>query len=94
LVGDGDWFMAAYDGGIFLPNKPKHEYFVIHPDWVSESMTIQKLSLSERKPTYVSKTMTWPGRRCKSAPPAKLQKMYIPVKNHSNKLLAINMLPP
>lgn len=63
----------SYDGGIFLPNKPKHEYFVIHPDWVSESMTIQKLSLSERKPTYVSKTMTWPGRRCKSAPPAKFR---------------------
>ncbi|XP_076103656.1 uncharacterized protein LOC143072551 isoform X5 [Mytilus galloprovincialis] len=61
------------DGGIFLPNRPKHEYFVIHPEWVSESMTIQKLSLSERKPTYASKTMTWPGRRCRSAPPTKFR---------------------
>lgn len=62
----------SYDGGVFLPNKPKHEYFVIHPDWVSESMTIQKLSLSERKPAYV-KSGTWPGRRCKSAPPTKFR---------------------
>lgn len=66
---------ASYsnDGGVFLPNKPKHEYFVIHPDWVSESMTIQKLSLSERKPTFISKSGTWPGRRCKSAPPSKFR---------------------
>ncbi|XP_052101113.1 uncharacterized protein LOC127735060 isoform X4 [Mytilus californianus] len=59
------------DGGIFLPNRPKHDYFVIDPEWVSESLTIQKLSLSERKPTYATRTMTWPGRRCKSAPPSK-----------------------
>ncbi|KAK3097249.1 hypothetical protein FSP39_008057 [Pinctada imbricata] len=56
----------SYDGGIFLPHKAKHDYFVIHPDWVSESMTIQKLSLKDRKK---KKTDTWPGRRCKSAPP-------------------------
>ena len=56
----------SYDGGIFSPKKSPQEYFVIHPDWVSESMTIQKLSLKDRNP---SKTATWPGRRCKSAPP-------------------------
>ncbi|XP_021355865.1 uncharacterized protein LOC110451950 isoform X2 [Mizuhopecten yessoensis] len=61
----------SYDGGIFVPNKPKHDYFVIHPDWVSEAMSIQKLSLKERRP--VSRTGTWPGRRCKSAPPPKLR---------------------
>lgn len=66
-------FYNSYDGGIFLPNKPKQEYFVIHPDWVSESMTIQKLSLSERKPVYAAKVATWPGRRCKSAPASKLR---------------------
>lgn len=59
------------DGGIFLPNRPKHDYFVIDPEWVSESLTIQKLSLSERKPTYATRAMTWPGRRCRSAPPSK-----------------------
>lgn len=58
-----------YDGGIFdTSNYPRKEYFVIHPDWVSEAMTIQKLSLNDRKPVMSS---SWPGRRCKSAPPPK-----------------------
>ena len=62
-----------YDGGLFThPKHSSHDYFVIHPDWVSESMTIQKLSLTERtKVLPVSKSMTWPGRRCISAPPPK-----------------------
>ncbi|XP_048732002.1 uncharacterized protein LOC125648963 isoform X3 [Ostrea edulis] len=60
----------AYDGGMFTPTKAKHDYFVIHPDWVSEAMTIQKLNLSRRPNTLVmSASDTWPGRRCKSAPP-------------------------
>lgn len=63
-----------YDGGLFT--HPKHsnpEYFVIHPDWVSESMSIQKLSLTDRTKVIPkvpkSKSMTLPGRRCNSAPP-------------------------
>lgn len=62
-----------YDGGLFTHPKDLHpDYFVIHPDWVSESMSIQKLSLSERtKHIPRSKSLTWPGRRCNSAPPAR-----------------------
>lgn len=62
-----------YDGGLFThPKNGNPEYFVIHPDWVSESMTIQKLSLTDRtKVLPKSKSMTWPGRRCNSAPPPK-----------------------
>ncbi|XP_022332907.2 uncharacterized protein LOC111130306 isoform X2 [Crassostrea virginica] len=60
----------AYDGGVFTPTGPKSDYFVIHPDWVSEAMTIQKLNLNQRPNTLVlSASDTWPGRRCKSAPP-------------------------
>lgn len=59
-----------YDGGVFThPHSSKREYFVIHPDWVSEAMTIQKLSLTDRK----VRSSTWPGRRCKSAPPPKFR---------------------
>lgn len=62
-----------YDGGLFThPKNSNPEYFVIHPDWVSESMTIQKLSLTDRTKTVPkSKSMTLPGRRCNSAPPSK-----------------------
>ncbi|KAL4227552.1 hypothetical protein ACF0H5_012995 [Mactra antiquata] len=62
-----------YDGGLFAhPKNGNPEYFVIHPDWVSESMSIHKLSLSERtKVLPKSKSMTLPGRRCNSAPPPK-----------------------
>ncbi|XP_053405623.1 uncharacterized protein LOC123565434 isoform X2 [Mercenaria mercenaria] len=62
-----------YDGGLFThPKNGNPEYFVIHPDWVSESMSIQKLSLTDRTKTIPkSKSMTWPGRRCNSAPPSK-----------------------
>ncbi|KAH3833773.1 uncharacterized protein LOC127879254 isoform X2 [Dreissena polymorpha] len=63
-----------YDGGLFTHPRDSHaDYFVIHPDWVSESMSIQKLSLTERKKQLPpkSKSMTWPGRRCNSAPPSK-----------------------
>ena len=75
-----------YDGGLFaIPRNGPHDDFVIHPDWVSESMSIQKLSLSKRtaskpgqsaaKDTRMTKSASWtlPGRRCKSAPPAKLR---------------------
>ena len=70
-----------YDGGLFVhPKKGPKEEFVIHPDWVSESMSIQKLSLSKRTSSKIpvkiermTKSMTWPGRRCKSAPPPKLR---------------------
>lgn len=60
----------AYDGGVFSPTGPKNDYYVIHPEWVSEAMTIQKLNLKRRPNTLVmSASDTWPGRRCKSAPP-------------------------
>lgn len=60
----------AYDGGVFSPTAPKNDYYVIHPEWVSEAMTIQKLNLKRRPNTLVmSASDTWPGRRCKSAPP-------------------------
>lgn len=73
-----------YDGGLFaIPRNGPKDDFVIHPDWVSESMSIQKLSLSKRtaskpvqnavKDPRMTKSMTWPGRRCKSAPPSKLR---------------------
>ena len=70
-----------YDGGLFVhPRKGPKEEFVIHPDWVSESISIQKISLSKRtsnikpvKNERMTKSMTWPGRRCKSAPPSKLR---------------------
>lgn len=53
--------------GIFTNPNTDQEYFIIHPDWLSESLTIEKLSLTDRK----TKTSTWPPRRCKSAPPPK-----------------------
>ncbi|XP_062583289.1 uncharacterized protein LOC134245053 isoform X1 [Saccostrea cucullata] len=60
----------AYDGGMFTPTGPKNEIYVIDPEWVSEAMTIQKLNLNRRPNTLVtSASDTWPGRRCKSAPP-------------------------
>lgn len=61
------------DGGLFThPKNCNPDYFVIHPDWVSESMSIQKLSLTDRnKGIPKSKSMSWPGRRCNSAPPSK-----------------------
>ncbi|XP_067665501.1 uncharacterized protein [Haliotis asinina] len=58
-----------YDGGVFAPTTPRRDFFVIHPDWVSESVTVQKLSLNER----TKKSSTWPGRRCRSAPPPKFR---------------------
>lgn len=62
-----------YDGGLFThPKNHPNDFFVIHPDWVSESMTIQKLSLTERtRALPKSRSMTIPGRRCNSAPPPK-----------------------
>ena len=40
----------SYDGGLFLSaSSCNKDYFVIHPDWVSEAMTVQKLSLTERQ---------------------------------------------
>ena len=38
--------------------------FTVHPEWVSENLTVQRISLQDRYATY-------PGRRCRSAPAAK-----------------------
>ncbi|KAK2164438.1 hypothetical protein LSH36_63g04043 [Paralvinella palmiformis] len=43
-------------------NSPRRQYFTIHPEWQSESGQIRKV-------TYQERAMTYPGRRCKSAPP-------------------------
>ncbi|CAL1531839.1 unnamed protein product [Lymnaea stagnalis] len=68
----------SYDGGFFLGAHSGHaEYFVIHPDWVSEAVSIKKLSIGSKPSTPpVSKSASfrggnWCGRRCLSAPPAK-----------------------
>lgn len=59
------------DGGLFTHQQNSgNDCFVIHPDWVSESISIQKLSLTDRSKNLPrSKSMTWNGRRCNSAPP-------------------------
>ncbi|ESP03324.1 hypothetical protein LOTGIDRAFT_171558 [Lottia gigantea] len=59
----------SYDGGVFLSRSPRHDFFIIHPEWVSEEPTIEKLSIKEKR----AKSMSWPRRRCKSAPPAKIR---------------------
>lgn len=76
----------TYDGGFFLsPSNAKD--FVIHPDWVSEAITVNKVSLLERggrsRTPAKSTAMHGSGaagesgssqrraRRCKSAPPPK-----------------------
>ncbi|KAK7009538.1 hypothetical protein BgiMline_001070 [Biomphalaria glabrata] len=68
----------SYDGGFFLgAHSGQAEYFVIHPDWVSEAVTIKKLSVGNKTvgaPVAKSasfKSGIWSGRRCLSAPPAK-----------------------
>lgn len=66
----------SYDGGFFVgAHSGQAEYFVIHPDWVSEAVTIKKLSIgSKTNGPPVSKSASfrnWGGRRCMSAPPAK-----------------------
>ena len=76
----------SYDGGFFVgAHSGKAEYFVIHPDWVSEVMTIKKLSVSGGGGGGARKTKAAPplshsahfrprslqGRRCLSAPPQK-----------------------
>ncbi|XP_059171410.1 uncharacterized protein LOC131952666 [Physella acuta] len=66
----------SYDGGFFVgAHSGQAEYFVIHPDWVSEAVTIKKLSIgSKSSGPPVSKSASfrnWGGRRCLSAPPAK-----------------------
>lgn len=48
----------SYDGGLFLSaNNCNKDYFVIHPDWVSEAMTVQKLSLNDRQGRAQARTM-------------------------------------
>ncbi|GFO13533.1 hypothetical protein PoB_004003800 [Plakobranchus ocellatus] len=77
----------SYDGGFFVgAHANQAEYFVIHPDWVSEVMTIKKLSVSSVGPGRKSKggssgpplshsaqfrPRSLQGRRCLSAPPEK-----------------------
>ncbi|XP_012946605.1 uncharacterized protein LOC106014103 [Aplysia californica] len=71
----------SYDGGFFVgAHAGQAEYFVIHPDWVSEAMTIKKLSIGSKKgPSGAGAHMpkararSWQGRRCMSAPPSKLR---------------------
>lgn len=41
---------------------PKRQYYTIHPEWVSENLSIQRVSLQQRTSTYHP-------RRCRSAPP-------------------------
>lgn len=51
------------DGSCFSSvRSPKRQYFTIHPEWVSENLSVSQMSLRE-------KTQTYPPRRCKSAPP-------------------------
>ena len=55
--------------GITTPRRP---FFDIHPEWKSESVTLQRLHISDRKvtrPPVTSGYHTYPPRRCKSAPP-------------------------
>lgn len=55
-----------YDGGLFTtPSSPRRDCFVIHPEWVSESSPTHVRVAREKK----SRSGTWPGRRCRSAPP-------------------------
>ncbi|RUS85047.1 hypothetical protein EGW08_007184 [Elysia chlorotica] len=74
----------SYDGGFFVgASSGKAEYFVIHPDWVSEMMTIKKLSVSSAEGGRKNKggppvsnsahfrPRSLQGRRCLSAPPQK-----------------------
>ncbi|CAG5120236.1 unnamed protein product, partial [Candidula unifasciata] len=67
----------SYDGGFFVgAHSGQAEYFVIHPDWVSEAMTVKKASLGDKRPgsslkrsiSLTSRTLP-EGRRCLSAPP-------------------------
>ncbi|XP_064620138.1 uncharacterized protein LOC135483305 isoform X2 [Lineus longissimus] len=59
-----------YDGGFFNHRKTRRD-FTIHPDWVSENLTVEKLNLNKRKgyPPLDCRYATFPMRRCKSAPP-------------------------
>ena len=55
--------------GITSPRRP---YFDIHPEWKSESVTLQRLNIRDQKhsrPPITSGYNTYPPRRCKSAPP-------------------------
>ncbi|GFS14780.1 hypothetical protein ElyMa_006754700 [Elysia marginata] len=74
----------SYDGGFFVgAHSGKAEYFVIHPDWVSEVMTIKKLSVNTSRGGNKTKgapplsqsahfrPRSLQGRRCLSAPPQK-----------------------
>ncbi|XP_013378675.1 uncharacterized protein LOC106150424 isoform X2 [Lingula anatina] len=66
----------SHGAGVFTPCGSRREYYTIHPDWVSENLSVQKLSLSNRqsgKDTVDAatrfKSSSLPTRRCKSAPP-------------------------
>ncbi|CAG5129190.1 unnamed protein product [Candidula unifasciata] len=66
----------SYDGGFFVgAHTGQAEYFVIHPDWVSEAITLKKyLNETEKngpplKQAVSLKGPTLQGRRCLSAPP-------------------------
>lgn len=67
----------SYDGGFFVgAHSGQAEYFVIHPDWVSEAMTVKKVSLGDKKTgsslqrsISLTARVLPEGRRCLSAPP-------------------------
>lgn len=66
----------SYDGGFFVgAHTGKAEYFVIHPDWVSEAITLKKYLHDANtngpplKQTVSLRAQTLHGRRCLSAPP-------------------------
>ena len=54
---------VKFEGTFFATTRsPRKQYFTIHPEWVSENLSVQKMTLQEKCGTY-------PPRRCKSAPP-------------------------
>lgn len=60
---------CIYEGGVFgsSSHTAKRDFFVIHPDWVSEADTVKKLTSHERKSRQI--VISRPARRCRSAPP-------------------------
>ncbi|ELU15331.1 hypothetical protein CAPTEDRAFT_203119 [Capitella teleta] len=54
---------VKFNGTMFSATRsPRKQYFTIHPEWVSENLSVQKMTLQQKCATY-------PPRRCKSAPP-------------------------
>ena len=72
-----------FDGGLFnTVQSPRKQFFTIHPDWVSETLHVQKMNLTERQRSdpqnlgsgsSIRKSATFPYRRCRSAPPPNIR---------------------